>query len=292
MRVFFDGTRAPHLETPDVLDKAVRAAVEHGTIMARTESVGFYREPLPATLLPADLQLLPPPAPIRGADLAPQALPQAWRDSQTTAQTLAETLTGARGYPVPWLLLSEGINEALRLHLFERAPESESWPCSPAVAAGVQFRLIEQIQISTDMIEAALDYTGAAAPTLRALKDAIETRFLGRDVPTDVLVDTVQTAIRQGLLVEADDRQKLGTTSNALIVKVRRPAAALLAETVLDPAALQKLAERIEQLLLIAPELAFAFRVTLSAEGQRPDPETMQRLNTLLDEVQGGWRLS
>jgi len=292
MRVFFDGTRAPRLETPDVLDNAVRAAVEHGTIMARTENVGFYREPLPADALPADLQLLPPPAPIRGADLAPQALPQAWRDSQTTAQTLAETLMGTRGYPVPWSLLSVGINEALHLRLFERVPEGEPWPCSPAVAAGARFRPVEQMQISTDMIGAALNYTGTAAPTLRALKEAIETRFLGRDVAADVLVAAVQTAIRQGVLVEADERQKLGTTSNALIVKVRRPAAALLAETVLDPAALQKLVERIEQLLLTAPELAFTFKLTLSAEGERPDTEILQRLNALLDEVQKGWVLS
>jgi hypothetical protein len=260
--------------------------------MARTGSVGFYREILPATFLPADLQLLPPPAPVRGADLAPQALPQAWRDDQTTAGTLMETLAGARGYPVPWSLFSEGINEALRLRLFERVPEGEPWPCSPAVAAGVRFRPVEQIQISTEMIEAALDYTGTVAPTLRALKEAIETHFLGRDVPADVLVATVQAAIRQGLLVEADERQKLGSTSNALIVKVRRPAAALLAEATLDPAALQKLAERIEQLLLIAPELAFTFRVALSAEGERPGVETIDQLNQLLAEVQAGWKLA
>ena len=271
MTAFFDGTRAPRLETPVVLDNAVRAAVERGAIMARTGNAGFYRETLPATALPVDLQMLPPPAPIRGADLAPQALPQAWREDRTTAQTLADTLTAMRGYPIPWSLLSEGINAALRLRLFECVPEGEPWPCSPAVADGVRFQPVEQIEISTDMIEAALDYTGAAAPTLRALKEAIETRFVGREVPTEVLVATVQAAIRQGLLVEADERQRIGTASNALVVKVRRPAAALLAETVLDPAAMQKLAERIEQLLLIAPELAFTFRVTLSAEGERPD---------------------
>lgn len=290
MRAFFDGTRAPRLGSPDVLDKAVRAGVERGTIMALVGDAAFYGEALPTTGLPGDLRIAPPPAPVRGADLVPQTLPQAWREDQTTAQSLREALAVVRGHPIPWPLLSNGINEALRLRLFEHVPAGEPWPCSPAVADKAWFRLVEQIQISTDMIEAALDYTGTAAPTLRALKEAIETRFIGREVPEDVLVATMQAAIRQGLLVEADERQRLGKASNALAIKVRRPAAVLLAETVLDPAALQKLAERIEQLLLIAPELAFTFKVTLSAEGQRPDPETLQRLNSLLDEVQKGWQ--
>lgn len=72
---------------------------------------------------------------------------------------------------------------------------------------------------------------------------------------------------------------------------MRLPAAALFAEATLDPSALQKLAEQVEELLTIAPELAFTFRVTLSAEGQRPDAETLQRLDDLLAEIQVGWEL-
>jgi len=66
--------------------------------------------------------------------------------------------------------------------------------------------------------------------------------------------------------------------------------AALLAEAPLDSMALQRLAERVERLLITAPELAFSFRVTLSAEGPRPDAETLDGLNELLEEVQPGFR--
>ncbi len=291
VRSFFDGTQAPRLTTPKVGDEAVRLAVQRGAIMARLGNLGFCRETLSTEPLPDDLQLLPAPALLRGADLVPQAAPQAWQGGQTTAKNLTNALAATRGYPIPWSLFSDGVNEALSLRLFERVEDSETWPCSPAVADGVKFRMVEQVQISTQMIESALDYTGAAMPTLGALKDAIEARYLGRSVPTDVFLATVQLAIRQGLLVEADERQRLDTASNALAVKVRRPAAALLAETVLDPAALSRLIERIDQLLLAAPELAFTFKVTLSAEGQRPDPDTLQRLNALLDEVQRGWEI-
>ena len=39
------------------------------------------------------------------------------------------------------------------------------------------------------------------------------------------------------------------------------------------------------------PELAFSFRVVLSAEGQALDEETRRRLNEVLGEVKEGWRL-
>ena len=49
----------------------------------------------------------------------------------------------------------------------------------------------------------------------------------------------------------------------------RLPAVALFAEATLEPMALQRVAEQMDQLLTIAPELALGFRVTLTAEGQR-----------------------
>ena len=56
--------------------------------------------------------------------------------------------------------------------------------------------------------------------------------------------------------------------------------------------ALQRLAEQLDQLLTIAPELALSFRVTLTAEGQRPGAETLERLNEFLEQIRPGWRLS
>jgi hypothetical protein len=62
----------------------------------------------------------------------------------------------------------------------------------------------------------------------------------------------------------------------------------MITETILSPAELQKLAERVERLLTIAPELAFIFRVSLTAEGERPSPDVLARLNEVLDEIQAG----
>jgi hypothetical protein len=128
-------------------------------------------------------------------------------------------------------------------------------------------------------------------PTLRNIKEVIERQFLGRELPADLFIGVVNSALAQGALVEADEWRTLATASEPLWVRVRLPAAALFAEATLDPVALQKLAEQVEELLTIAPELAFTFRVALSAEGQRPDTGTLQRLNELLGEIQSGWEL-
>jgi hypothetical protein len=96
--------------------------------------------------------------------------------------------------------------------------------------------------------------------------------------------------VRYLRFVEAGEWQRLDTATDPLAVRVRPPVVAMLAEATLDAMALQRLAERVEQLLTIAPALAFSFRVTLSAEGRRPDVETMRRLNELLAEFQPGWK--
>jgi hypothetical protein len=78
---------------------------------------------------------------------------------------------------------------------------------------------------------------------------------------------------------------------DSLAGRVSLPDVALYADAILDAAALQTLAEQVADLITIAPELAFSFRVALSAEGQKPDEETLQQLNALLEEIKPGWRL-
>jgi hypothetical protein len=291
LHAFFDGVRAPRLAAPDVLDAAVRTAVQRGTLMARLDDSSLFREPLPDSPLPVVLELLPPPPSIHGADLTPQTIPEAWEGDQTVLQAIADALAARHGYNLPWTLLGEGVNEALQLHLFEPVPDSGPWPCSPAAADQVRFRRVEKIHLPPETVVAALGYTSDATPTLRAVRETIEARFLGREVPTELFVSAVQAAIAQGLVVEADEWRRLATASDPLAVRIHLPTTALLAEAALDPMALQKLAERVEQLLTIAPQLAFSFRVILSAEGQRPDAETLERLNALLGEIHPEWRL-
>ena len=284
-RAYFDGQRAPRLHDFRVLDDAVQAAVRRGLLMARIGPVAYFREPLPEGPLSEALELLTPPESIHGADLAPQALPEAWADEKATAHSLAEALSARRGYRVPWVLLQVGVDEALRLRLFERAADSGPWPCSPVAAGEVVFQIVEEIPLTPDTVVAAFAYTGTPAPSLRAIKEAVETQIFGQTIPDDRFLGAVQHAVERGLLLV---EQPVGPLS--LATRVRRPARALVAESTLGPVELQTLAEAAEQLLAIAPGLDFTFRVVLSAEGEPPGEETLARLNAVLEEVRAGWR--
>ncbi len=244
----------------------------------------FYREPLPPEGLARDIDLLAPPSPLRGADLAPANLASAWSDGNATTQSLSTALASRLGYPAPKSMLDGAVEEAIRLGLFEREP-------GEGPAASECFRVVSEVQLSADMIGAALEYVAGQTPTLRNIKEAVEAHVVGRSVSNEVFLNAVRAAIEQGLIVEVDQRQARSDPANALATRVRRPVAALLAEANLDPLALQQLAERADQLLTLAPELAFTFRVTLTAEGERPDPELLERLNRVLDEIQPGWQL-
>jgi hypothetical protein len=290
LSAYFDGQRAPRLAGPEVLAEAVRSAVKMGRLMARFPADGstLFREELPSGPLSPDLELLPPPAPLRGAELTSQALPQAWQGDQANLQTMVEAVAGQRGYHLPWSLLSQAIDEALGLRLFERTPDSGPWPCSPVTADQVRFQLVEKIELTPETILSAVDYTPGKTPTLNDIKETIERQFFGgRQVPLDLFQAQVQLAINQGKLkaVEA------GAALDPLASRVRLPDVALYGDAVLDAAALQTLAEQVIELLTIAPELAFSFRIAISAEGQKPNQETLHRLNHLLEQIKLGWRL-
>lgn len=287
LRAFFDGHRAPRLAAAEVLDEAVRSVVKTGRLMARVEQHTFFREDLPPGPLAATLDLLPPPAPLHGAELTPQALPDAWQNERTNLQALATTLATQRGYTLPWGLLSQAVDEALSLRLFEHIPDSGPWPCSPVTADQVEFRLAEQIELTPETILSALAYSGSRTPTLQDIKETIERQFFGgRSIPTDLFQSQVKLALSQGKLKSVE-----GSSFDSLLSRVRLPDVALYGEAVLDPATLQALVEQVAELLTLAPELAFSFRVAISAEGQKPDETTLQRLNDLLEAIRPGWKL-
>lgn len=291
IQALFDGKTAPRLVSPSVLIDVLRTAVGQGRVMALLSGQAYYREPLPDGPLPPEMALLPAPAPIHGADLVAQMLPEAWDGERTTPRRLADALVERRGHPIPWGLLSDGIEEALHLRLFELDPSGGPWPCSLAVADQTFFQVVEEIVLTPDMIAAALEYEADRVPTLRDLKERVEQQFTARSIPNDQFIAVVEQAARRNLIAVVDYAGALRNAPNPLSVRVARPATAMIAETVLSLTELQRLADKVEQLLTIAPELAFTFRVTLTAEGERPSPEALARLNEVLDEIQEGWRL-
>lgn len=291
LEAVFDGKSAPRLVSPDVLVETLRLAVQQGLLMALIDNQAYFGEPLPEAPLSADIRLLSAPAPLHGADLTSQALPQAWSEDETTPDRLLNILAKQRGHPIPWRLLCAGIEDALRLHLFERDANRGPWPCSPAAASQTFFRVVKDVPLTADMVAAALDYEPGRAPTLRNVKERIEQQFTGQRIADTILIDAVEEAINRGLVTAVDYGGFLSQASNPWSVRIARPATAMIAEATLSPTELQRLADSVEQLLMIAPELAFTFRMSLTAEGERPSADVLARLNEVLDEIQAGWKL-
>ena len=286
---YFDGKRAPRLAGVDVLVGAVAATVRRGLLMARIEHTSLYQEELPDGPLPDDLELLPSPSALNGADLTAQALPEAWQGTEATLQSIVDVLAKHRGYSVPWAMISRAVDEALSLKLLQRADTSMSWPCSPVAADQVLLRIPEEIELSPEAIVQALKYTGTGAPTLRAVKEVVENQFFGgRTILLETFTQQAQAALSTGLLEKVD----AATTKDLLGTRVRQPAKVLYAEATFDLLALERLAEKVGELISLAPQLNYAFRVSLTAEGQPPDDETYNRLNEVLSRIRPGWKLA
>ena len=282
----FDGARFPRVHAPDVLDEAVRTAVRRGSLMARIRGTAYLGEHLPDGALPGEAELLPPPEPLRGMDLTSQSLPQAWDRDRTTLEAVSEALASRRGYRLPWSLLRDAVDEALRLGLFERTPDSGPWPCSPAAAEAVAFKTVDRVPVTADVVVAALACTSSSVPTLQELRDVVEASVLGRGVPEARFLAAAEEAMGRGLLLTEYQAGKI-----SLATRVYRPSRVLTADGTLTPAELQALADAAQELLSTAPDLDFTFRVILTAEGEAPGAEALAELNAILGAVRPDWKL-
>jgi hypothetical protein len=283
---YFDGVRAPRLIDDDVLETAVRKAVEQGLLMARIDGSNLYLEELPSGALAQQTELHPPPPHIGGGRLTAQLLPEVWHDGKARLSDMVKALSSEFGYDIPWTLIKSAVNEALSLPLFEIA--EGSWPCSPAAADEVVFQFIEKITITPDMVVQALNYTDSHTPSLSSVKEAIEQYFLnGRVAPDEDFWKSVTSAVDGGSLTALD-----AWNAGELSIRVRRPDTVLFGETKLDTLGLERLAEQADDLYLIAQDMNVTFKVSLTLEGQAPDEDTLQRLNEVLEKIQAGWRLS
>lgn len=287
LRSFFTNGMVPRLEQIDILENAIREAVQRGLLLVQHGHVNFYREDLPPGPLNDQLVLWSAPTRISGANLTVQALPAAWQGDSATLPALRDALCAKQTSPLPWTLLQDAINEALSMGLFELA--SGTWPCSPLAADEVSFRPVTKIEVTQQMVLKAIEYTGSQTPTLTAIKEAIEKYlFGGRPIPAKEFHTVTRRAVDDGVLTALDAWK----ADNPGAVRVRRPDTVLFGESQLDSMGLQRLAEGVGELMMAAPELSFNFRVALTVEGQVADPAILEQLNKILAGIQEGWRLS
>lgn len=128
------------------------------------------------------------------------------------------------------------------------------------------------------------------APTVGKLKTKLE-EVKGRRLPDAVFRTAVEAAVARGLFSLTDPTKPLPSGKGIAGVRVRMPKASLFAEAQLSAQQLQDFAAIVPDLKRAAAELDFAFRVTLTAEGEKPSEELVEDLNKLLAGVTDKWRL-
>ena len=124
-----------------IVEAAVHTSVKTGYLWLTCGPASILGEEIPVGLLTDDTQLQSPPMPIPHIDIFPERLPEAWKEGMSTAMTISVAISNKRGKTLPWGIVREAIDGALRARFLELAPDSAPWPCDLAVAHLVKLRL-------------------------------------------------------------------------------------------------------------------------------------------------------
>ena len=283
LREFFNGDDVPKLASNAVLLETIHAAIQNGLLMARRKNKAYLKEDIPDTELTDDLELLAPLQPIGGSELSHKVLPDVWENETSSVGKIMHALAVLKGSPIPWSLVVDAVNDGRDKSLFEFTEGSPPWPCAVEDADKIGLK-ISQAPVTIDPrdligndVESAWE---SGQPTLALIKETLEAKR-GISIPDDVFRYAVEQAIKIGII--ASDAESL--TNGFYKVRVRKPAWMRHAESQLTELEIQDLTEMVIDLADIAPELDFQFRITITAEGESPSNEMLEKINEALQKV-------
>ncbi|HFD86265.1 MAG TPA: ATP-binding protein [Gammaproteobacteria bacterium] len=121
----------------DVINAAIAAAVESGTLWLVSGPASVLAEPIPAGVLTPKAILRQPPDMIAAAEILPENLPDAWSENQATALSIATALSQKFGQTLPWKTVKDVISAALNARFLELDATSGDWPCDYPAAQSI-----------------------------------------------------------------------------------------------------------------------------------------------------------
>lgn len=129
-----------------VIDAALRDAVKEGLIWLTSGPASLFKEDAPEGVLTDDAQLQPPPQALTPVGITVNKLPEAWSDGVASGRSIGDALSAQAGKTLPWTLVREAIESALRTGYLEKSADSGEWPCGLADASRALFRMPQQAQ--------------------------------------------------------------------------------------------------------------------------------------------------
>ena len=151
---YFDGTKVVQVQREgftepvqipkaprNVVEAALAAAVENGRLWLLSGPASLLGEPLPTGVLTGRAALRSPPAPVPAPEILPENLPDAWKEHEATALSIATALSQKNGRTLPWKTVKDAIAGALQARFVTLADGSGVWPCDIAAAHAVRLKL-------------------------------------------------------------------------------------------------------------------------------------------------------
>ena len=126
---------------PGAVKAAIKEAVRQGILWLLNGPASFQGETLPSGILTDAAQLRAPMPPLRVEEILEENVLGAWQDGRANASALLTVLSTQRGHSVPWTLLSQAIDSAIKSRWLELAPDSDALPCDATGAARIILRL-------------------------------------------------------------------------------------------------------------------------------------------------------
>lgn len=276
IREFFAQDDVPKLASNEILFDAIRAAVDAGMLMGRNQSQAYFKEGVPDTEIHDDLELLAPPEPIRGSEITQHTLSDAWDGNTSSVAKVIAALAKLRSGPVPWVLIVDAVNDGLDNGLFEIADSNRAWPCDADNADKIGLRVSEApMTLSPAEIVAVMktppDSSGYV--TLEWIKHTLESKK-GVPISDGVFRYAVEQALKNKLIIAEDP-----PVIDFYQTPVRLPLWVGQTESHLTEVQIQDFAETISDFSEIAPELEFEFRLVVTAEGESPSREVLEKIN-------------
>ena len=279
---FFNGDDVPKLASNDILLETIHSAIQNGLLMARRKDKAYLKEAIPDTELTDDLELLAPLESISGSELSHKALPDAWENETSSVGEIMHTLAVLKSSPIPWSLILDAVNDGRDKSIFEFTEGNPPWPCAVEEADKIGLK-VSQATVKI----APKDLIGSDAksawehgnPTLGLIKETLESN-IGATIPDHVFLEVAKGAIDSGLIVLDGS-----LTADFYHVSIRQAAWIRHTESLLTEIEIQDLAETVADLADIAPELDFQFRITITAEGEPPSNEILEKINEALRKV-------
>ena len=122
---------------PTEIEAAISQAVEKGVVWLTSGPASILSEPIPAGVFSFSAILKQPPEPISFQELMGEKIPEAWKDSKTTALAIMTALSALHGVTLPWFTVRSAIEDAIRARWLELSDSNILWPCDITGAQNV-----------------------------------------------------------------------------------------------------------------------------------------------------------